>query len=101
MSEKTGELALARQMAEFLSKPTDYRGVSPIEERVRAEISKIANQMAVEIVGSATGLHDVIRERINALIARALRDDEYLSDVIGKALGKALGQLVQERGADD
>lgn len=92
----------AQALTKFLTEPRGtYDRTSPIEARVKAEITRLADTLAAEVISSNTELANVVRERIQAVIRAALRDDAYLRSVVVEAVAKGLGRLVEEAKATD
>jgi hypothetical protein len=94
------ESQVARDLAAFLVTKDGYQRLSPIEGRVRSEIAKLAQEISEEVVAAHPSLRAAIAEMTHRVVSAALRDDEYLRGVVTAAVGKALGQLVAERGTD-
>ena len=95
------ETQVARDLAAFLTTKDGYSRLSPIEGRVRAEIGLLAQHVAREVVEAHPSLRAAITEMTQRVVSAALRDDEFLRDVVTNAVGKALGQLVAERDTDE
>lgn len=99
MTVTTDETAAARALAEHLMKPGGYSGnsPSPLEVRVRRGIGELADQVVREVIAAHPELHELIRRRVVAVVAAALRDDEMLSKTVTAAVAAGLGALVADR----
>lgn len=88
--------AVARTLTAFLVESPNHYSKSPVEERVRAEITRIANELAIEVINANEQVREVIRARVQSTIAAALRDDSYLSEVVVQAVARGLGRIVAD-----
>lgn len=95
MTTTTGPGA-ARALTDHLLSRDRYGGKAVLEQRVEAEIQRMADTIAKEIVAENPELHDVISTRVRELIQKALVDDDLLSGAVVRAVAKSLHQLVAE-----
>lgn len=96
---------VADALTKHLIEPRErrYGGVdeSILLTRVKAEISGIADRLVTEVIAANPDLHTVIYKKVQETIARALRDDTYLNEVVVEAVAKGLGTLVSQRNGDE
>jgi flagellar biosynthesis/type III secretory pathway protein FliH len=81
----------AESLTRFLTQP-DYRGKSPLMQRVEAEIAAMAKTIAQEVVAENPELAEMIRARTREAVGRALRDDPFLNSTVTSAVAKAITQ---------
>lgn len=95
------EQEMAQELTRYLIDRDRYNGTSPLESMVKTEISAMARSIAKRVVEENPAIQTAIEERTRLVIGLALRDDAYLSTVVSGAVARALGQLVQERQAEE
>jgi hypothetical protein len=79
----------AESLTSFLTQP-DYRGKSPLVQRVEAGISALANTIADEVIGENPDLVDVLRSKARDAVRAVLKTDPLLDQIVTAAVAQAL-----------
>lgn len=88
----------AKELAKFLSTSKGYQGKSPLEDRVHNGITKMADEIADEVISAYPELRTVIYTEVTKVIALAMQEDKYLSKIVVEAVAKKLGTYIADRG---
>jgi flagellar biosynthesis/type III secretory pathway protein FliH len=87
----------AKALTRYLETRDRYSGKSPIETIVEEGITKMAREIAAEVIKENPELRDVIWKKTQQVISQALRNDAYLSRTVVDSVAAGLGKLVSER----
>lgn len=75
--------------------------VTPLEKSLRQQLDIIVREIAREVIDSAPGLREMIKENANAALNKAMNTDEWLRKRVVDAVAKSIGSYVLEHGDDD
>lgn len=97
------EIKAARQLAEFLTtvNPRGYTNKTPLQERMETEITRMATEIAQEVIANSPQIREVLRGKVMAVIQRVLRDDTWLNSTVTDAVARAISKLALERQQDE
>lgn len=98
-----GEMLAAHKLAEFLTtvNPRGYTNKTPLQERMETEITRMATEIAQEVIANSPQIREVLRGKVTAVIQRVLRDDTWLNSTVTDAVARAISKLALERQQDE